>query len=205
MSDPWMNKRQSVGESPICSSPIPMYRQDLGLCSKHARQFNGKNWLRKTKGLPERTASEYIVAFQPKHSADPAIVKEKARLRSRARYWNNPEQGKQISQNYRDRNRERTREQSKAYYYAHPEWAKQWRVLKSINRGHGGYCTIEQWMSRVIYYGWLCAYCRTSLTDDTLTVDHRIPISKQGQNWPSNLVPCCKSCNSKKRDNKWFR
>lgn len=65
-----------------------------------------------------------------------------------------------------------------------------------------GRCTVEQWMARVEYFGWLCVYCRKTLTPKTLTKDHAIPLSRGGSNWPSNLVPACKSCNSKKKAKK---
>lgn len=205
MSDPWLNKRQMSGECPICKSPVPSYRSNLGLCPKHSRHFNGKNWLRRKKGIPERTPSEYVAAFQPKRTLDPVATREKCRLRAKARYWKDPAHAAEIARKSRERHPERSREYTRQYNKSHPEWAKQWRIFKGINRGHHGACTIEQWMNRVSFYGWRCAYCKKTLNDSTLTVDHRIPISKNGPNWPSNLVPCCKPCNSKKRDKKWFR
>ena len=60
--------------------------------------------------------------------------------------------------------------------------------------------TYEQWMQRVKFYGWRCFYCRTPLIHSTLTKDHRIPLSKGGCDDASNLVPACKTCNSRKRN-----
>jgi 5-methylcytosine-specific restriction endonuclease McrA len=47
--------------------------------------------------------------------------------------------------------------------------------------------------------GGKCWYCGNSLTIDTLTVDHVLPVAEGGSNDPQNLVPSCKSCNSKKK------
>jgi 5-methylcytosine-specific restriction endonuclease McrA len=31
-----------------------------------------------------------------------------------------------------------------------------------------------------------------------LSIEHRIPLSRGGSNWPANLAPACKTCNSSK-------
>ncbi len=56
----------------------------------------------------------------------------------------------------------------------------------------------DKWMERVKYYGWRCVYCGVRLSERTLTIDHYIPLSKGGSNWPSNLYPACKHCNCSK-------
>ena len=66
--------------------------------------------------------------------------------------------------------------------------------------GANGFHTTTKWYSRVAFWGWHCFYCGKELCDSTLTQDHRIPISRGGTDFPSNLVPACKSCNSKKKD-----
>lgn len=41
-----------------------------------------------------------------------------------------------------------------------------------------------------------CAYC-PALCE---TVDHVVPVARHGTNWEGNLAPCCRACNSAKRD-----
>lgn len=41
-----------------------------------------------------------------------------------------------------------------------------------------------------------CAYCQSPAT----TWDHIHPVAKQGNSTPGNIVPCCASCNSSKKD-----
>lgn len=48
----------------------------------------------------------------------------------------------------------------------------------------------------VVSTGEQCVYCGKNAN----TVDHIIPRSKGGQDEADNLVPCCKSCNSSKKD-----
>ena len=42
-----------------------------------------------------------------------------------------------------------------------------------------------------------CVYCGSK---DSKTIDHLIPKSKGGTDYIDNLVICCKSCNSRKKD-----
>lgn len=48
------------------------------------------------------------------------------------------------------------------------------------------------------YYGKRCYYCDISISINELTEDHRIPLSRGGTDWIANIVPACRSCNSRK-------
>ena len=45
----------------------------------------------------------------------------------------------------------------------------------------------------------LCQYCSGKFPSQELTMDHVIPVARGGRSTKSNVVPCCKSCNSKKK------
>lgn len=62
-----------------------------------------------------------------------------------------------------------------------------------------GIATSQQIKARIDYYGQRCAYCGGTFQH----LDHVIPISKGGTNWPANLRPCCLTCNSRKGDQDW--
>lgn len=49
--------------------------------------------------------------------------------------------------------------------------------------------------------GFRCVYCGRSARELRmgLTLDHLVPVSLGGSNAPSNLVTCCRSCNSSRR------
>lgn len=68
---------------------------------------------------------------------------------------------------------------------------------KLMSRGRH---TFYGWMGKVAYYGWKCYYCGVGLSRKTLSQDHAIPLSRNGTNFLSNLIPCCRSCNSSKKD-----
>ena len=68
------------------------------------------------------------------------------------------------------------------------------RGLKSNGTG----VTTKQWNEILRRYNFRCAYCGTQ---DNMTMDHVVPLSKGGKHSPSNVVPACACCNSKKCSN----
>jgi 5-methylcytosine-specific restriction protein A len=46
----------------------------------------------------------------------------------------------------------------------------------------------------------ICHYCQRTFLVKELTMDHIIPLSRGGRSTKSNLVPCCKECNTAKKN-----
>jgi 5-methylcytosine-specific restriction endonuclease McrA len=46
----------------------------------------------------------------------------------------------------------------------------------------------------------ICHYCQRKVPVKELTMDHIIPLSRGGQSTKGNLVPCCKECNTAKKN-----
>lgn len=57
--------------------------------------------------------------------------------------------------------------------------------------------TLKDWNKLKDSYGNVCAFCKS---DEKLTKDHIIPLSKNGTDYIENIQPLCKSCNSKKHN-----
>ncbi|MEE2657638.1 MAG: HNH endonuclease signature motif containing protein [Candidatus Latescibacterota bacterium] len=57
----------------------------------------------------------------------------------------------------------------------------------------------SQWWKNRLSQG-RCHYCEQHFTTSALTMDHVVPIVRGGTSSKSNVVPCCKECNSQKRD-----
>lgn len=72
------------------------------------------------------------------------------------------------------------------------------RRRESLKRVATGTFTLSQFYARCEYYGWCCYLCGKSVTRQTVSIEHRIPITRGGSNWPANLAPACRSCNSRK-------
>jgi len=45
----------------------------------------------------------------------------------------------------------------------------------------------------------LCYYCKEYFHPSELTMDHIVPVIRGGKSAKSNIVPCCKECNNKKK------
>lgn len=56
----------------------------------------------------------------------------------------------------------------------------------------------SQWWKRKRSTG-ICHYCKGRFPPKELTMDHVIPIARGGKSERFNVVPCCKQCNTNKR------
>lgn len=89
------------------------------------------------------------------------------------------------------------------------------RKPKNNNPANGGSKWITKERRWAIYKRdeYKCLYCEAEidLTAEPFTLDHIVPCELGGTNASTNLVTCCKSCNSSKRDKpqrlffKWLR
>ena len=56
----------------------------------------------------------------------------------------------------------------------------------------------SQWWKRRVARG-QCYYCKSEMPPRELTMDHIVPIARGGKSTRGNVVPCCKSCNTAKK------
>lgn len=78
------------------------------------------------------------------------------------------------------------------YYYAH--FSKKYNLYNP----NAYKVTFED--IKLLYSQHSCFYCKKELSEHEISIDHKIPVSRGGTNKLSNLVICCRSCNSKKRN-----
>jgi 5-methylcytosine-specific restriction endonuclease McrA len=137
--------------------------------------------------------------------------RERSNAAHRARYHRHVA----ASRAYERAKGQRLRAQRARYYHNHKSRIaavnRQWRrdnhlAARIINarrrhleRQAPGRCTQSQLLGRCVYYGWRCYLCGAQLTLRTVTIDHRIPLSRGGSNWPANLAPACHHCNCAKK------
>jgi 5-methylcytosine-specific restriction endonuclease McrA len=117
------------------------------------------------------------------------------------------------------KHKEEQLERTRAYAAVHKQERRVWnrktkhqrraiRAVESLEyherrRSAIGHYTEAQWQDRLAFYGFRCYLCGVdwfSLDSFDRTVDHVIPLSQGGTNWPANLRPACRSCNGGKCD-----
>lgn len=120
--------------------------------------------------------------------------------KGKERYWSNldSERERKKRSNQREEAKVLARQAGKRFYRKHKA-----KVLAKAHRRRTavGCFTSEQWLAKCAYWGWRCHLCLGELNAQSATVDHRIPLSKGGNNWLANLAPACGFCN-KSRGNR---
>lgn len=116
---------------------------------------------------------------------------DKAKAASRRWRKANPDKVRELYTKWVESNRDHVRELNKKWNAEHPEHSRR-RYLAIQNSDF----TFDQWLELLDEFSHQCAYCGRS--DVPLTMDHRVAIVNGGIHTKSNIVPACRSCNSKK-------
>jgi len=73
-------------------------------------------------------------------------------------------------------------------------------VVRTLRRARElaaeGHYSLAEWLALLERYGHRCGYCGAV---GKLEPDHRVPLSRGGSNWISNIIPACRRCNTRKR------
>ncbi len=56
----------------------------------------------------------------------------------------------------------------------------------------------SQWWKRRCDKG-VCYWCEAAVPPTELTMDHVVPLARGGKSTKGNVVPCCKRCNTEKK------
>jgi 5-methylcytosine-specific restriction endonuclease McrA len=115
--------------------------------------------------------------------ANPERYKAQYTRNNSARYWADPQRAKDKGRAWRKANPEKHTAQVLKYTHR-----------KRANGGPG--VSLAEWKAIQENHKNACYYCGT--TSQKLTRDHLVPLSKGGVDAPSNVVPACRPCNSRK-------
>jgi 5-methylcytosine-specific restriction endonuclease McrA len=140
---------------------------------------------------------------------------EKERKRKRAWYEAHIEQQREAARAYQAANIENERERSRKRYAAHiekeHERSRRYRQAnreverakkarrKARERGAEGTFTANDITHLYNAQAGCCAWCSQPL-NGVYHIDHIVPLSRGGSNWPTNLALACEPCNLSKHD-----
>lgn len=96
----------------------------------------------------------------------------------------------------------------RALGYSYTEITRERIIDTGQKNRHGGESelTEKEWEFAIKYFGGNCCYCGKKMEHPTK--DHVIPLNSGGSLCRDNVVPCCKSCNSAKKDHniiEWYK
>jgi 5-methylcytosine-specific restriction endonuclease McrA len=137
-------------------------------------------------------------AIRQKHAAHYATHREQLKGKSTARYRANPEAVRRVQDAWRRANSDKVKAYEAKYRRAHPEVVVAQAALRRARKRQAPVndFTAAQWRAMKALCDYHCVYC--GKRQERLTQDHVIPLSKGGSHTWDNIVPACKSCNSKK-------
>lgn len=145
--------------------------------------------------------------------------KERIIRNSRKRYRENKLEYAERWKKYYEENKEWLLEKHKNNYHENKEqYSERWRRYYFSDRGQEVTSQIahrrrerektslaslstKQWKECKNHFNHKCAYC---LSDEKLTKDHFVPVSKGGELTVKNIVPVCNRCNCSKKDKDFF-
>lgn len=172
-----------------------------------------------------RATAKKWAASHPTYEADRwAANKDRLSARYKTWYYANQERNRERERLWREANpehrrdyylatREHTLAVNKAWTEAHLVETRaavaRWRKTDKGRAGHatdssrrrarlrggGGSHTSDQWRDKCDLLGNVCIYCGEP---KRLERDHKIPVSQGGTDDITNIVPACRTCNTKK-------
>lgn len=132
---------------------------------------------------------------------------ERARAAIRACVAANPKKYSENQRRWRQANLEHVNKVNRAWRERNPDkvraaqargWAKRNRLQASAPGGPFSPYRPDYAQRVALYFG-MCAYCEKRPGTE---LDHGIPLSRGGGNWPANIYPACVPCNRRKHAKK---
>lgn len=166
-----------------------------GMCCDCLNERNVREYWKDPDAAREKAKRNY----NPDYAAS-YYQKNKEIVQERNKKWllDNPEKKREIDAIYRDREKEKIKKANSKWSSENPEKRMaNWRNRQARIANVGGTHTAEDVQTLLDNQSNKCVYC-----DDDLSlgyhVDHIMPISLGGSNWPDNLQCLCPTCNVRK-------
>lgn len=181
------------------------------VCKKCSRKYYlthvGLNKNRRYKDKKKCTRCDKIKPRKEFHWSNKKANIRKAKCKQcRSELNYNPLSNRNVPLEIRKLRRlKKKREWYKEAFLKNPYKFRKYTIQRRVRiKKANGFYTNDDWQEKIKYYGSRCVYCGIALSLKEITTDHKIPLSKGGSNWLSNLAPACHQCNSGKRDKKYY-
>ena len=182
-------------------------REKIALSSKAYRKRNASavltynaRWRESNRDRIRLTTAAYRATHKGKIVAQYALYyrknKEKIAARNKIKYFNNRESLSIARRAYYRSNVERTARVAAAYRKANPQKINCFRLAHVARKKNAiGSFTPDEWNAICKKQRGKCANCGAQ---SKLTIDHRVPLSRGGNDYAVNIQGLCKPCNSSK-------
>jgi 5-methylcytosine-specific restriction endonuclease McrA len=154
-----------------------------------------KFYIERLLACPIDSTQKKIATAKKSHAKWQSQNKEKISKAAKAWKENNKERRKQADKEWTQNNPEKVRERGRR------------RRARKYNAVQNAIITVTHEDIELLKQAFdqSCVYCGSK---EKLTIDHIIPLARDGAHDIANLLPCCKSCNSSKNCSpvqSWYR
>ena len=192
------------------SSKDGLYWQCKECCSEGKRRWRQEH-LERAREYDHRWRQEHLEQARERHCRWNREHPERMREITRCWVQEHPEQKRRWRQEHAEQVREarrrwnrehleEERERQRRWAREHPEKARRAEALRRARKASApGSFTREDIRRQYEVQNGLCFWCSEPLNND-FDVDHVIPLTRGGTNWPQNLVCACVQCNGSKNN-----
>ena len=150
-------------------------------CKKTAKKLTDKKY----------RESEHGAAVRRKNRKNASVIESRKRYEKTDAYKNSK---RATAQKYRQTENGLLHDRTRKLNYYYRKLSKKYGIYDKCAH----VATIDE--VKELFSANACFYCNKELSEQEKTVDHKIPVSKGGTNVKTNLVICCRHCNSLKND-----
>lgn len=193
----YRDSQKSDGLSSHCAECKRTYTREWKASDpERARRLENESAAMRRAADPEAYRRAERERFARRKAADPDAIRAHRRHAARRYRARHPERVREAYQRwYESGGREHQARALMRRYRSDPTpFLARQHQRRALQNGAPGKCGAIELKARWDYYGGLCYLCGNPAN----SIDHVIPLTGGGSNWPANLRPACRSCNSAK-------
>lgn len=166
---------------------------------KYYREYR-KKWLGTKVGEKyKENQKQYLKKWLKTEKGRQYLRKNKEYLKKWRR--DNKEKWQEYKKEWKKRDPEKKRREDREWNKRHREYRNFMDMIRRMRlKNIEGSFTLKEWRQKKKEFRYTCPICGRKEPEIKLSIDHIIPITKNGTNWILNIQPLCRSCNSRKNN-----